>query len=194
MSTEPTSTVHDVQGQPIGAAAADITKEPDLPKAMRGRSFTMSADMETLKMDRQLKVGRFRDFEFYCDEPHYLGGDDEYPQPLTYLAAGVGFCLLTQVQRVASMLRKTFTRAECRCEFDTYQDGSARAGTLSATVTEFRIHLDVDSPEEPDVIANVIRLATNSCFAEALVREPIPLRHIVTVNGAPFPVEEAPTR
>jgi uncharacterized OsmC-like protein len=181
MTTEPTSTVHDVQGQPIGAAAADITKEPDLPKAMRGRSFTMSADMETLKMDRQLKVGRFRDFEFYCDEPHYLGGDDEYPQPLTYLAAGVGFCLLTQVQRVASMLRKTFTRAECRCEFDTYQDGSARAGTLSATVTEFRIHL-------------VIRLATNSCFAEALVREPIPLRHIVTVNGAPFPVEEAPTR
>lgn len=183
MTTYDTTNAQDVQGQPIGRDAKNITKEPDLPQAMRGKSFTMSADMKTIKMDAQLKVGQFREFEFFCDEPHYLGGDDEYPQPLTYLAAGVGFCLLTQVQRVASMLRKSFTRADCRCEFDTFQDGSARGGTLSAKVTEFRIHLDVDSPEEPDAIEEVIRLATNSCFAEALVREPIPLRHTFTVNG-----------
>lgn len=184
MSTgDPRTDLHDVDGQPIGAGAEDITNQPDLPRAMRGKSFTMSADMETLKMDRQLKVARFRDFSFFCDEPHYLGGDDEYPQPLTYLAAGVGFCLLTQVQRIASMLRKTFTRAECRCEFDTFQDGSARSGTLTATVTEFRIHVDVDSPESAEDIANVLRLATNSCFAEELVRTPVPLIHTFTVNG-----------
>ena len=30
-------------------------------------------------------------FEVYCDEPPNLGGDDEFPQPLHYVAAGVGF-------------------------------------------------------------------------------------------------------
>ena len=42
-------------------------------------------------VDHQLKVGRYRHFEFYCDEPPRLGGGDRYPQPLTYLAAGIGF-------------------------------------------------------------------------------------------------------
>lgn len=184
---------HELEVQLFGADTPDITKEPDLPKAMRGKVFTVSADMETIKMDRQLKVARFRHFEFFCDEPPIIGGDDEYPQPLTYLAAGVGFCLLTQVQRVASMLRRTFTRAECRCEFDTFQEGSVRAGTLSAKVTAFRVFLDVDSSEEPEAIAEVIRLAMNSCYAEALVREPIDLHHSVTVNGAPFALDETET-
>ena len=30
-------------------------------------------------------------FEVYCDEPPSIGGDDEHPQPLHYVAAGVGF-------------------------------------------------------------------------------------------------------
>jgi hypothetical protein len=30
-------------------------------------------------------------FEFFCDEPPSLGGEDRYPQPLTYIAAAVGF-------------------------------------------------------------------------------------------------------
>jgi len=50
---------------------------------------TMSIEVESL--GKQKKVGRFRHFEILCDEPPRLGGDDEYPQPLTYLVAGVAF-------------------------------------------------------------------------------------------------------
>ncbi|MGH2828075.1 MAG: hypothetical protein ACRDKF_14025 [Actinomycetota bacterium] len=49
-------------------------------------------------MKDQLKVaeadvdeGNGRTFEFYCDEPPSLGGQNKFPQPLTYIAAGVGF-------------------------------------------------------------------------------------------------------
>ena len=47
-------------------------------------------ECETLE-GGQLKIGRFRHFEVYCDEPARIGGSDEYPQPLTYVAMGVGF-------------------------------------------------------------------------------------------------------
>jgi hypothetical protein len=30
-------------------------------------------------------------FRIYCDEPPMIGGNDEYPQPLHYLTAAVGF-------------------------------------------------------------------------------------------------------
>lgn len=67
----------------------DLTKLPDIPAEVRGKTYTMSADVATV--EKQLKVARFRNFEFYSDEPPWLGGEDQYPQPLTYLAAAVGF-------------------------------------------------------------------------------------------------------
>jgi len=51
----------------------------------------MEADTETIDGQHQLKMGRARIHEVYCDEPPRLGGEDRYPQPLTYIAMGVGF-------------------------------------------------------------------------------------------------------
>jgi len=61
---------------------------PELPR--QGIAFTMQADTETVPGKGQLKLGRHREFEVYCDEPPRLGGDDAYPQPLAYIAMGVG--------------------------------------------------------------------------------------------------------
>lgn len=61
----------------------------DLPEG--GYALTMEADTETIDGQNQLKVGRARIHEVYCDEPPRLGGQDRYPQPLTYIAMGVGF-------------------------------------------------------------------------------------------------------
>jgi len=79
----------DASGQPIGPNVPDMTTSGELPQGMARKVFTMFADIEAT--ERQQKVARFRDFEIRCDEPQWLGGDDEYPQPLTYLVAAVGF-------------------------------------------------------------------------------------------------------
>ncbi|MBT3352554.1 MAG: hypothetical protein HOC91_13810 [Nitrospinaceae bacterium] len=61
----------------------------ELPTA--GYVFTMSADTETIEGEGQLKIGKHRHFEVFCDEPERIGGEDAYPQPLCYIAMGVGF-------------------------------------------------------------------------------------------------------
>lgn len=76
-------------GNPLGPDGPDITTLPDFVDKMRGKSVTMGADIKSL--GKQLKSATYRDFEFRCDEPEWLGGEDNYPQPLTYLAAAVGF-------------------------------------------------------------------------------------------------------
>jgi len=65
----------------------DQTRQPELPA--RTLRVTMGADIDII--DGQLKVAHSRGFEFFCDEPPRIGGEDRYPQPLTYVAAGVGF-------------------------------------------------------------------------------------------------------
>ena len=67
----------------------------------KGRYVTLGADVEII--DGHLKVARggpitaegpqsgSQQFEFYSDEPPHLGGEGSHPQPLLYIAAGVGF-------------------------------------------------------------------------------------------------------
>ncbi len=85
MSAEPQT----AGGQPLGADVPDVTKHPEFSDNVRGRLITMSAT--TRCIEKQLKVATERKFEFFSDEPQYLGGDDNHPQPLTYISAGVGF-------------------------------------------------------------------------------------------------------
>jgi hypothetical protein len=67
-------------------AAINVSELPDIPQpSLR----TLSIEVESL--GKQKKIGRFRHFEILCDEPPRLGEEDEYPQPLTYLVAGVAF-------------------------------------------------------------------------------------------------------
>ncbi len=87
-------------------AAPEPSREPVVGPSTRapspahspesGRRFAKSAHIRIVK--DQLKVAdapaasdSSRRFEFFCDEPPELGGKDRFPQPLTYVAAGVGF-------------------------------------------------------------------------------------------------------
>jgi hypothetical protein len=78
-----------VVGPTTRAPSADRSPE-------KGPSFAKTARIRIIRgqlkvAEAQAETGENRRFEFYCDEPPYLGGDDLFPQPLTYIAAGVGF-------------------------------------------------------------------------------------------------------
>ena len=54
-----------------------------------GSTFTLSVDAEHI--EKMLHKGTRGNFEVFCDEPERMGGDDSYPQPLVYIAMGIGF-------------------------------------------------------------------------------------------------------
>ena len=59
---------------------------PDLPQ--KPYEFVMETEVESL--ERMHKVARPRKFEIHVDEPAHLKGDDNFPQPLIYVASGLG--------------------------------------------------------------------------------------------------------
>ena len=65
------------------------------------------------------------------------------------------------------MLKKTIHKARVRCEFDFFLDGSVLADTVHSGVTEFRTHLEIDSPEPEADIARI-----RAEFAERARTEP----------------------
>jgi len=59
---------------------------PELPQ--KPYEFVMEVDVESL--EKMHKVARHRKFEIHIDEPPHLKGDDNHPQPLIYVATGIG--------------------------------------------------------------------------------------------------------
>ena len=66
-----------------------IIDKPELPAA----GVTNENDLltETVSGQMQLKYSRAGKFEVWCDEPARIGGTDQHPSPMTYLAMSIGF-------------------------------------------------------------------------------------------------------
>ena len=68
----------------------------DIPQSVVGTELPSQTRRTTVSVDcahqeKMLHEGRRGKFVFYSDEPPTLGGEDNYPSPLTYIACGVGF-------------------------------------------------------------------------------------------------------
>ncbi len=59
----------------------------ELPK----RKLQSTVSVKCEHIEKMLHKGTRDKFTFYSDEPSRLGGDDNYPSPLTYIAGGIGF-------------------------------------------------------------------------------------------------------
>jgi uncharacterized OsmC-like protein len=161
-----------------------------------GRRLTMGAQARIV--DGHLKVatggssterggnmdGDSASFTIMSDEPAFLGGEGRHPQPLLYVAAGIGFCLLTQLARYAAIHKVVVDRADCTVEIDYFIRGSVLRGDVEAGATACRSHFVVDSGAPADVVEKVIRLAKQGCFAEKLVETAVPIHSTFEVNGS----------
>ena len=81
-----------MSNQPAPGPGVSFTGErpsidaPDLPQ--KPYEFLMETEVDSL--EKMHKVARHRKFEIHVDEPAHLKGDDNYPQPLIYVASGLG--------------------------------------------------------------------------------------------------------
>ena len=82
------------------------------------------------------------------------------------------------------MMKLKFKQASCRVEMDYFLKGSVLKGTVESGCTQTRILLRVDT-DEPDQerVDMLIRNAKRGCFAESMIRESVPVKSSVEVNG-----------
>ena len=81
------------------------------------------------------------------------------------------------------MMKIGFEKASCRVEMDYLLSGSVLKGTVQSKCTETRTFFKVESTADPEKIAKVIRLAKQGCFAENMIKEAVPLRSEIELNG-----------
>ncbi|MEO6375322.1 MAG: hypothetical protein ABIQ73_25705 [Acidimicrobiales bacterium] len=87
------------------------------------------------------------------------------------------------MSRYAHIRKVKINAASCRSELDFVLTGSVKRGDVESACTQARTHLEIDSDDAPDAVAEVVALAHKGCFLEQMIEKPVPLRTTLTLNG-----------
>ncbi|MFB6308827.1 MAG: OsmC family protein [Haloarculaceae archaeon] len=109
-------------------------------------------------------------FEFVSDEPPGRGGEGRAPDPMTYVAAGLGFCFMTQLGRYADIVDADLDAY--RIVQDTHvARGDAGGGKLAPARAEpVETHVFVETGEDEAFARELLDMSEQTCFLHALCR------------------------
>ena len=83
------------------------------------------------------------------------------------------------------MMKLKVKKARCHVEFDFRVSGSVLKGTIESGCTETRVMLRVETDEtNQERVDMLIRNAKRGCFAESMIKNSVPLKSFVEINGA----------
>jgi uncharacterized OsmC-like protein len=122
-------------------------------------------------------------FTLLSDLPVSSGGGDAAPPPLAYLAAGVGFCFMTQLGRYAHITQETY-RGVRIC-----QDSRFRWIGDRATADPIDTHVFLETPEGEPAARRLVTMGEQTCFLHAAMRAARPSTVRLELNGSPVALE-----
>lgn len=109
-------------------------------------------------------------FVLRSDEPESQGGNGRAPDAMSYIAAGLGFCFMTQFGRYADIVGKDLS--DYRIVQDThFSVGGASGGTGELGQSEpVQTHVFLNTPEDEAFAREVLDMSEQTCFLHALCR------------------------
>jgi hypothetical protein len=121
-------------------------------------------------------------FRFLSDEVAAHGGAAGAPPPLAYVAAGVGFCYMTQLGRYAHILKKHLDSYSLIQE-NAFLLRDSAAADQARTAGPMATSVFIDSAENDEVAADFVRIGEKTCFLHAAMRGPHPSDVLLRLNG-----------
>lgn len=106
------------------------------------------------------------EFQFLSDEAPEAGGNGLAPDAISYLAAGIGFCFMTQFGRYASITKKKLD--DYRIVQDIHFSPGGAGEPAKADPVETHVYLV--TPEGEDFARKTLDMGERTCFLHATCR------------------------
>lgn len=119
------------------------------------------------------------EFRFLSDESPEAGGQGLAPDAASYLAAGIGFCFMTQFGRYASITKKQLD------DYRIVQDLHFKPGGpgVNGDADPVETHVYLDTPEGEEFARKTLDMGERTCFLHATCRTDLTLEVEVNVGG-----------
>jgi hypothetical protein len=96
--------------------------------------------------------------------------------------------------RYGHMLKAGLGKIRVHARIEWYSEGSVMAGTIASRCRGLRSRVEVESDEDPALIAALIHNARGGCYAEAALVEPVPVETQAVLNGEPLDLDAHPRK
>ncbi len=96
-----------------------------------------------------------------------------------------------QVSRVSEALHLQVDSARTRITGTFSRSGSVLAGTAKSRMQGVEVELELQSPGERGQIAQLIRMAEETCYVRQTIKNPVESKLTVLLNGERLPGEGA---
>jgi hypothetical protein len=116
-------------------------------------------------------------FAFLSDEAPGFGGRGVAPDAASYLAAGIGFCFMTQFGRYARITKKRLDG------YRIVQDLHLSAGRATGVADPVETHPHLETPEGDDFARTVVDMSEQTCFLHALCRTELEPKVEITADA-----------
>ncbi len=151
------------------------------------RYIEVFAEASTIQGWKKQAIAGQRDtkqFTILADEGPYMpGGEGTAPTPLTYFVAGIALCVLSQVSNIAMRKKLKIRNERVVVTAHFLESGSILKGDKNGEAQKFEIEMLMDSNEDDEVIAELMRLAHRMCFAEDTLANVVPISFAHSHNG-----------
>jgi hypothetical protein len=155
---------------------SSLAEEQDRVLHVRG-VCTLRAD-GVKQVEQQLFNPHGSVFRFLCDER------GRAPDAASYIAAGIGFCFMTQLGRYAKIARKYLLAYRVVQDLH-FAPGGATGGTGRAGAADpVETHVFLDSTEDDAFARAALDIGEQTCFLHALCRTDLRIRVRLTAREA----------
>jgi uncharacterized OsmC-like protein len=115
-------------------------------------------------------------FRFFGDDSQ----QERAPAGLAYLAAGIGFCFMTQIGRYAHIVKQDLRG------YSIVQDTIYKIGPDSAAAYPVDTHTFLETGEDDDAAQRTLYMSERTCFLHAAMRGSNKTQISVVLNGTPL--------
>jgi uncharacterized OsmC-like protein len=93
------------------------------------------------------------------------------------------------VSQVATKKKLSITNERVHVTAHFHEQGSVLRGDAEGFCDSFEINISMDSKEEPEKIAELVRLARRMCFTEKALTGNVPVSVTQSLNQQPFSLD-----
>ncbi|MEO6151721.1 MAG: OsmC family protein [Croceibacterium sp.] len=155
--------------------SSSLAEEQDRTLHIRG--ICTLRDDGVKQVEQQLFNPHGSIFHFLCDE----GG--RAPDAASYIAAGIGFCFMTQLGRYAKIAKKDLEAYNIVQDIH-FSRGGASGGTGTAgTADPVETHVFLESAEDDDFARAALDMGEQTCFLHAFCRTDLKAKVRITRNS-----------
>lgn len=102
--------------------------------------------------------------------------------------------MLTQLVRYGRMLKVDIGKARCTVKAHWTSEGSVFAGTISSTCHGVETHVEIESDDDVERVAALLRNAEGGCYAHSAIQRPVTVVGTAVLNGQPIDYDHYPRR